>query len=91
MEKDKIFLEIAKKHLFLDTLETRRSDSLDFHDHAVWSVKAAMDAAYQAGFAAGRRRPRKTKPVDRAENHPMCNETTFSADTDKPSHPADGM
>ncbi|PKM01463.1 MAG: hypothetical protein CVV16_14480 [Gammaproteobacteria bacterium HGW-Gammaproteobacteria-6] len=40
---------IAKKHLRLDTLETRNADSLDFHDHAVWQVRDALQAAYDAG------------------------------------------
>lgn len=49
---------IAKQHLGLDTLETRRSDSLDFHDHAVWCVRAALEAAFEAGRAQARaRRP----------------------------------
>ena len=43
---------IAKATLHIDTLETRKSDSLDFHDVAVWSVKAALEAAYRAGLAA---------------------------------------
>jgi hypothetical protein len=41
--------QIAKHHLGVDTLETRRSDGLDFHDLAVWSIKAALIAAYEAG------------------------------------------
>lgn len=45
---------IAEKHLRLETLETRRSDSLDFSDQAVWSIKAALQAAYEAGAAAAR-------------------------------------
>ena len=50
MEKrDKTLAEIAAKHLFLETLETRNSDSVDFHDMAVWSIKAALEAAYEAG------------------------------------------
>lgn len=49
MTSDELFLTIAKKHLKIETLETRKSDSLDFHDVAVWSIKAALEAAYQAG------------------------------------------
>ena len=45
---------IARKHLRIETLETRKSDSLDFHEVAVWSVAAALEAAYQAGFAAAK-------------------------------------
>ncbi|KAA0250581.1 hypothetical protein FBQ97_13895 [Acidobacteria bacterium ACD] len=43
---------IAKEHLGIETLGTRRSDALDFHDLAVWRVRAALEAAYQAGLAA---------------------------------------
>ncbi len=44
--------EIAAEHLFVDTLETRRSDSLDFHDVSVWGIRRALEAAYAAGRAA---------------------------------------
>lgn len=43
---------IAKKHLFIETLEARNSDSLDFYDLAVWDVKAALHAAFEAGKAS---------------------------------------
>ena len=46
---DKTLLEIAKKHLNLETLETRKSDSLDFSDQAVWSLKTALFEAFKAG------------------------------------------
>ena len=36
---DELLAAIAKATLRIDTLETRKSDSLDFHDVAVWSVK----------------------------------------------------
>jgi len=45
---------IAEKHLFIETLEERKSDSLDFHEVSVWGVKAALEAAYAAGQAAAR-------------------------------------
>ena len=45
---------IASKELWVDTLETRRSDSLDFHEVPVWRLKAALEAAYMAGRAAGK-------------------------------------
>ena len=35
---DELLAAIAKATLHIDTLETRKSDSLDFHDVAVWSV-----------------------------------------------------
>ena len=40
---------IARKHLGIPTLEVRRSDALDFHEVAVWSVADALHAAFQAG------------------------------------------
>ena len=44
--------KIAKEHLDLETLETRKSDRLDFTDQAVWSIRAALEAAYHAGAAS---------------------------------------
>lgn len=41
--------QIAKQHLFIETLETQHSDRLDFHDVSVWGIKAALEAAYEAG------------------------------------------
>jgi hypothetical protein len=48
-QRDTTLAEIAARHLHLETLEARNSDSLDFHDMAVWSIKAALEAAYEAG------------------------------------------
>lgn len=45
---------IAKEVLSLDTLEERRSDSLDFHEVSVWNIRAALEAAFAAGQTAGR-------------------------------------
>jgi hypothetical protein len=45
--------EIAKRHLRVETLETRNSDSLDFHDMAIWGIRDALVSAYMAGFTAG--------------------------------------
>jgi len=44
--------QIARDHLRLETLATRKSDSLDFHDLAVWRIKDALRAAYDAGRAS---------------------------------------
>lgn len=52
---DALLTQIAQEHLFIDTLETRKSDSLDFHDVSVWAVKEALIAAYQAGLAAAQK------------------------------------
>lgn len=46
--------EIAGQHLNIETLETRKSDSLDFHDVAVWNIKSALEAAYEAGRRSAR-------------------------------------
>ncbi|NRD68558.1 hypothetical protein HRD49_43250, partial [Corallococcus exiguus] len=40
---------IAREEMDIETLEKRWSDSLDFHNVSVWGVKAALEAAYQAG------------------------------------------
>ena len=51
-----LLLEIAQKHFpDLETPETRDSDSLDFHDVAVWAIRNALEAAYTAGQAAAKR------------------------------------
>ena len=57
---DALLTRIAQEHLLIDTLETRNSDSLDFHDVGVWCVKSALMAAYQAGLAAGQNATAKT-------------------------------
>lgn len=42
--------KIAAEKLDVETLETRKSDSLDFHDGiAVWQIEEALRAAYAAG------------------------------------------
>jgi hypothetical protein len=47
---------IARDHLGIPTLETRRSDALDFHDVSVWDVRDALRVAFEAGAeAAGAR------------------------------------
>ena len=50
---DNIFALIAEKHLFIETLETRNADRLDFHEVAVWSVRDALEAAFKAGIEVG--------------------------------------
>ena len=44
--------KIAKEILGLETLETRNMDGLDFHDLAVWEIRNALHAAFEAGRAA---------------------------------------
>ena len=48
-----LLLEIAAKHFHIETLETRNSDGLDFHDVAVWAIRSALEAAYEAGRVSG--------------------------------------
>ena len=56
MTANELFTRIAQTHLSIETLETRHRDSLDFHDVGVWSVRDALQAAYEAGVAEGLRR-----------------------------------
>ena len=51
---DQLLARIALDHLFIETLATRNSDSLDFHDVSVWGVKSALMAAYEAGRQAAK-------------------------------------
>jgi hypothetical protein len=53
MTTTQILDQIAKQALGLETLETRNSDRLDFHDLNVASIKAALLAAYRAGQQSG--------------------------------------
>lgn len=46
--------QIALDHLFIETLETRNSDRMDFHEVSVWGVKSALMAAYEAGWQAAK-------------------------------------
>lgn len=50
---DQLLSEIAKKRMNIETLETRNSDSLDFHDISVWSLKDALQEAYNSGKGNG--------------------------------------
>jgi len=55
-DHEAFLLELAQKHFFIETLETRERDSLDFHDVAVWSIRAALEEAYEAGRASATKR-----------------------------------
>jgi sulfate adenylyltransferase subunit 1 (EFTu-like GTPase family) len=50
--KDATVNEIAQRILDIDTLQTRNNDSLDFHEVAVWTIKEALEAAFEAGRKA---------------------------------------
>jgi hypothetical protein len=51
-----LILDIATRHFFVETLETRNRDRLDFYDVAVWAMRAALTEAYAAGLAAATKR-----------------------------------
>ena len=55
-DRAEVVARIAKEVLGLETLETRSSDSLDFSEQAVWTLRAALEAAYAAGLASAKRK-----------------------------------
>ena len=59
--RDQQLQQIALDYLFIETLETRSSDSLDFHDVSVWAIKTALQAAFEAGRNAAANHS-QTKP-----------------------------
>lgn len=61
---EQLLTQIAQSKLGIETLETRKSDSLDFHDVAVWCLRDALDAAFNAGVEQGR----KAAKSDKANN-----------------------
>ncbi len=72
--RDDILPQIAFKHLGIPTLQERKSDGLDFHTVAVWSVKAALEAAFEEGqwFGAPMDPQSSTVvPFDGYEIHPV--------------------
>ena len=52
IDVDAELASIAKRVLQIPTLESRKSDGLDFHEVSVWSVEAALRAAFAAGAAS---------------------------------------
>ncbi len=50
---EQLLTQIAQSKLGIETLETRKSDSLDFHDVAVWCLRDALEAAFNAGVEQG--------------------------------------
>lgn len=58
---DTILTLIAQKHLGIETLATRKSDGLDFHDVAVWCIKDALQAAFMAGCEVGASTPKPSE------------------------------
>ena len=57
VQGDKVTAElatIAREVLRIETLETRNSDGLDFHEVSVWGLRDALRLAYEAGAKAAR-------------------------------------
>jgi hypothetical protein len=50
--RDAQLLDIAQRQFRIETLETRNWDRLDFHDVAVWAIRAALEEAFEAGRRA---------------------------------------
>ena len=48
-KRAKALEEIANDLLGIETLRTQSNDSLDFHEVSIWSLKAALEAAYRLG------------------------------------------
>ena len=61
---EQLLTQIAQSKLGIESLETRKSDSLDFHDVAVWFLRDALEAAFNAGVEQGR----KAAKSDKANN-----------------------
>ncbi|MFM1907369.1 MAG: hypothetical protein RLZZ591_1046 [Pseudomonadota bacterium] len=64
---NKLLAQIAKEHLFIETLETQHSDRSDFHDVAVWAIKSALEAAYAAGMAANNATAKNTSTTSKGK------------------------
>ena len=45
-----LILDIAIRHVFIETLESRTCHQLYFHDVAVWTMRAALTDASVAGL-----------------------------------------
>ncbi|MCX8502231.1 MAG: hypothetical protein ORO03_11185 [Alphaproteobacteria bacterium] len=61
---EQLLTQIAQSKLGIETLETRKSDGLDFHDVAVWCLRDALEAAFNAGVEQGS----KAANSDKANN-----------------------
>ncbi|MBO6850556.1 MAG: hypothetical protein JJ867_08835 [Marinobacter sp.] len=55
---DKIVVSLAKEILSIDSLEVRNSDSLDFYELSVWSIKEALIRAVKEGEELGKQQAR---------------------------------
>lgn len=54
---EELIAKIAREQLLIDSMvETKSGD--DFHEVAVWTVRAAIEAAFQAGVEAAQKADR---------------------------------
>ncbi len=53
LPSDVLIEAIVKNNFYgIDSIKTRNSDCLDFHDVAIWCIRSAIEEAYQAGYQA---------------------------------------
>jgi len=50
---EEMLAQIANDVLNINTLETKNSDSEDFHELSVWDVKKALEKAFVLGIERG--------------------------------------
>lgn len=55
-ETNEILTRIARQELGVETLDRRWSDSLDFYGLAVWQIREALKAAFEAGAQQAKHR-----------------------------------
>ncbi|MDD4204358.1 MAG: hypothetical protein PHF62_04480 [Acholeplasmataceae bacterium] len=53
--------KIANDCLFIETLETRNRDHLDFHEVSVWGLLDALNKAYELGKVDARKELNKNE------------------------------
>jgi hypothetical protein len=53
--------KIANDSLFIETLETRNRDHLDFHEVSVWGLLDALNKAYELGKVDARKELNKNE------------------------------
>lgn len=76
-DRDRAIRRIAILHLDIKSLETPTRYPLDFYDLTVWNIRAALNAAYAAGYeqaATDRERPSEPEQVAEPDGCPICGE-----------------
>jgi len=72
--------QIAAEYLGIETLATRKSDSLDFHEVSVWGLKAALEAAYDTALA--RAKAYRATAIEVRDNSTVTSWTLAASDLD---------